>query len=540
MFQVFYKIWVVFNALLFNLTASIKLVMKTIPTSLLLNLGYYITFFCFLFSCLVSHGATNDEIVTDEHEYTIRYWDKDPGKVDKYTSQANAQHVADHFDPVGGDGLHDHLIDFGFPEVRPGRRDVNIERALAGAANTIDRGRIKLTPSSLLNRTFDISPRNYSNQAVHSLCAHELFHLVQYEIMDWGVSGISRLAALPVLEGTAVAMEDAFPFTDNMQPAVTGFYKLAAFYLDDLFDEYFWDYEANGRGRQGGYHQALFWKYLMEQFGTVRDEPNLGVDFIKDYWEDTAEINGVVTNLRKIFESRDRHSTAAVDFGVLLEEVFQDFAIANWVRRFRNPDTSSYSIEVEDPARFYYADEDPAEATRSLGRLTSGGPSPSFDTDFGLGVSSGLRSESVEAWASKYLRLQLNAPHSSGDLISFRGQAASPDKVWFSVIGRRLNGEIDYIEKGTVLPESGNSFSCTLLQDSANPYIRVVAVATGGERRRSKSEADFDFEFEYTSPTVDILEPNSSYMAYVGDGAEPERFIAKVRVTTPLQARSRA
>lgn len=525
-------------------------VMKTIPTSLLINSGYYITFFCILFSCLVSHGATNDEIVTDEHEYTIRYWDKDPGKVDKFTSQANAQRVADHFDPVGGDGLHDHLIDFGFPEVRPGRRDVNIERALAGAANTIDRGRIKLTPSSLLDRTNIISPRNYSNGAVHSLCAHELFHLVQYEIMDWGVSGVSRLAALPVLEGTAVAMEDAFPLTDNMQASPTGFYRMSAFYLDDLFDEYFWDYEANGRGRLGGYHQGLFWKYLMEQFGTVRDEPNLGVDFVKDYWEDTAEINGVVTNLRKMFEKRDRHSTAAVDFGVLLEEVFQDFAIANWVRRYRDPGASSYSIEVEDPARFYYADEDPdpTTSTRSIsgdlptfslgggGLITSGGPSPSFDTDFGLGVSSGLRSESVEAWASKYLRLHLNAPHSSGDLISFRGQAASPDKVWFSVIGWRLNGEIDYIEKGTVLPESGNSFSCTLLQDSVNPYIQVVAVATGGERRRSKSEADFDFEFEYTSPTVDILEPNTSYLAYVGDGAEPERFIAKVRVTTPLHA----
>ncbi len=44
---------------------------------------------------------------------------------------------------------------------------------------------------------------------------------------------------------------------------------------------------------------------------------------------------------------------------------------------------------------------------------------------------------------------------------------------------------------------------------------------------------DADYNFSYFEPTLDIVEPTQSYRAYVGDGADPERFLVRLRVTSP-------
>ncbi len=490
----------------------------------------------------------NETITTPDDDYDIKYYNRDSSKTDDFTSDTNAQRIADHFDPDTGDGVHSRHQDLSFREASNSRRDVKIQDHDGNPSANYTRIRL---PVQVMN---DVG--HGSNQC-RGICTHEGHHIHQYEYVGPDSSYAKSSFGALGFEGPATAMMDCvFTGLDDAFSSSSsdlGWTHMAWLntYLDtadtsgDNHDDYFWG--------NNGYESALFWRYLMEQFGSERTEPSVGVDFLRRFYrlaDDNRE--GISTTMRDVLDEKDRHTTTASDPGVSLEEAFQDFSIANWTRRYHSPRSwaSTFTIDVDDPDRFTYLDEDPSTVTNALfqaftdssGSWTSvGGMSderPAAVNTHSLtpGNNTGLQTVNLDKWASRYLSCSFGGG-GAGYGIGFWAEAEDGGTCWYSLIGRRASGSIDLIEKGSTNPDSGNSFRFATMQDASDPYVEFVAVVNG-ESGPSESgftylTVDSEYYFSYFAPNIDILEPTSDYKAYVGDGAEPERFIVKVAVTSP-------
>ena len=243
-------------------------------------------------------------------------------------------------------------------------------------------------------------------------------------------------------------------------------------------------------------------------------------------------------------------SWPALGFGLLLllfalEEVFQDFTIANWVRRYRNPESyaAGFTITVDDPGRFFYEDENPSVATEpfltGITKEENADPRPGSTHSLTAGANTGPLTASVEKWAAHYLRCDFTGSASSTHGLGFWAETESGGKIWYSLIGLRQSGEVDLIVKGATDPDAGNSFNYATMQSSTagDPYVMFTAVLNGDEGGSQDgftfTTVDTDYHFGYFEPEIDIVEPNETYRAYVGDGANPERFLVRLRVVSP-------
>lgn len=490
----------------------------------------------------------NEKITTEDDDYDIQFRNKDATDTDWFTSDGDAQRIADHFDPDSGDGIHSRHQDLNFREASKSRRDVKITKHDGNPSANYTRIRL---PVDIMN---DVG--HGSSQCL-GICTHEGHHIHQYEYVGPDSSYGKSSFGLIGFEGPATAMMDCvFTGLDDAfssSSADIGWTHVAwlSTYLDtddslaSNHDDYFWG--------NNGYESALFWRYLMEQFGSNRTEPEVGVDFLRRFYQ-LADANkeGIATTMRDVLDEKDRWSTTDTDTGVSLEEAFQDFSIANWTRRYRNPNSwaTGFSIDVGDPARFQYVDEDPAAVTNSLFQLftdSSGNlqwvgsanderPAATGTHSLTPGNNTGLQTVNLDKWATRYLSCSFSGS-GAGYGIGFWAEAEDGGTCWYSLIGRRASGSIDLIEKGTTTPDSGNSFRFATMQDAVDPYVELIAVVNG-ESGPSESgftylTVDSEYYFSYFAPTIDILEPTADYKAYVGDGAEPERFIVKLAVTSP-------
>ena len=484
--------------------------------------------------------SCNEKIVTSDYDYNIHYYNKKPSKTEWYTSDRNAERIADLFDPTSGTGIHQAYLDAGFrsPDFQSGR-DIKLKPSdiTDGRSNALFPNRIFLTPE-FLNST------GHNTPACKLLCTHELHHMVQYEYIPWGTYLLSLYPF--AVEGTAVAAEDALlSSTDNAWGYAGGFYYQAYSYLRGGHSDYLWG--------NSGYEGGLFWKYLMEQYGTWRSEPAVGVDVLRKFYnlsDDNRE--GFLTTIQDLLDDRDRYSTAATDTHVELRDLFQDFTIANWTRRYRNPHSyaSAYSIDVSDPGRFYYYDENPATATLSLYSVYSydgkwnavtsestTGPYEKAEHNLPPASTTGIKTSSAAKYAAEYIRCNLTGTPSGTYGIGFWTESTDGCKCWFSLIGVRQSGSVDLISKGTTSPDSGNSFHYATMQNTSDPYETLIAVVTGeaGESVDGYTylTVDFDYTFSYFLPTVEIRDPTTEYKAYVGDADNPDRFIVRVNVESP-------
>ena len=487
-----------------------------------------------------------DEIVTDTFEYEINYDPDDPSDRERYTSDRDARSIARQFDASGGTGVHHAYLDLGFREpdfYDLGNRDVDLEPG-AGSGNALLPWRIVLTPEAL-------SVIGHDTIECTSLCIHELHHMVQYEYIPYGTY---YLSLYPIAsEGPAVAMEDGVvagaddgPFNNKWY---MGFYQYAEIYLDGRYDvEVAYDTYLWGTGKWPwsaggyGYATALFWKYLMEQFGTERSEPAVGMDFLKRFYV-LADANrqGLLTTLQDTLDEKDRQTTAEYDPGVELEEAFRDFTIANWVRRYRNPlpYAAGYTVAVADAARFYYVDEDPATCREAIYDATSlTNVRPLADRSYSLTPigTTGIQTGDVENCAASYVSCTFGSCTTRQYAVGFWAQSYESAGAVYSLIGRRHNGVIDLIRTGTVHPDPGNAFSYAVMQDPTNWYEELVAVVNGLSTRLDGGftmlHSPFTYSFGYIAPDLDILEPNSNYRAFLGEWASPERFIVKLMVSS--------
>ncbi len=498
-----------------------------------------------LVPCSASAKTLNETIHTSDHDYAIKYRNRDSTDTAWYTSDGDAQDIADHFDPDSGDGIHDKHDNYSLREPKPSRRDVKLE---ADSGNPRANYTRILLPVSMLNSV------GHNSLVAKGITTHEGHHICQYEYIGPDSSYAKNTMNPMGFEGPAVAIQDAY-FSSMDDLLSTGNYgwtqaSWLSGYLDttgggDNHDDYFWG--------NNGYESALFWKYLMEQFGSTRTEPQVGIDVIRKFYllaEENKE--GIYSTMDDVLDVKDRWTTLATDTGVDLEEVFQDFSIANWTRRYRSPQTwgSGFTFDVDSPGRFYYVDEDPATATLALcSTYTAGGtlsllsasnherPSPAATHSQSAGSNTGTQTLNVDKWAAKYVRCNFTGWPSAAHGVGFWAKSESGAKAWYSLIGLRQSGAIDLISKGSVEPDSGNSFQYATMQSTIDPYTTFIGVINGqsgpSEDGWTYLTVDVDYSFSYFQPTIDILEPNNNYLAYVGDAHNPDRFIARLRVTSP-------
>ena len=487
--------------------------------------------------CGVAHAETlNEHVDTPNEEYRIHYYNRDTSNTNWFTDEDEAEAIGEDYDRDGSStegnplGAHDGYVRLGFKEPKFDRelgadRDIKLKDDDNPNSNE---DRIIIPPHVIQK----IGAWSFPMQQVNG---HELFHNVQFAYLGDG----NKLQSLMPFsyEGTATAMMDAiFDDCDGCARLSWTWLKHAANYLrlntqDNIFED------VGNRG----YHASIFWKYLMEQFGSDRTEPHTGHDVIERFFE-LAEANGygASTTLGDVLDEKDRYTTSASDTGTSLAKVFQDFAVANWIRRYINPNVSGYTLDVDDPARFYYLDEN-TSPTASLwdGDADPYDDQPRADATHTLGPGNHVSrtGRAVDTWGSLYLQCQLSNGSLSADDhgVGFWVTSDATDSLMYSLIGVRASGSIDLVAQGSSSPGIGNDFHYAVVQRQSDPYERLIAVASGLMDAADVlgAECNFDYYFGYFQPTLEIKYPTTNYCAYVGDHLKPERFVVKLKVTSP-------
>jgi hypothetical protein len=195
--------------------------------------------------------------------------------------------------------------------------------------------------------------RDKSAACIRAVLGHELFHHIEYRYSDnGGESGCSGVWGKTACEGQARALQDKIYLDLDLDPAnqcVAGFQDQADSYLATP-NQPLWG---------SSYSAALWWTYLMEQYGTVTSEPQRGTDFLAHWWID-AEQNIDSPNIFAITD-RTIDVTAASDNVV---NAFHDFTIANLAKDF---DLSGTSDDFR--RRYSYRDEDPVAGQNNQGEF---------------------------------------------------------------------------------------------------------------------------------------------------------------------------
>lgn len=191
---------------------------------------------------------------------------------------------------------------------------------------------------------------NNSESCIRAVIGHELFHHIEFGyVIDGGSSGCAGGFGKTACEGHARALQDKIYFDLDLDPAascVATFRGQVNGYMDKP-DRTIWG---------AGYGSALFWTYLMEQYGSYAFEPGRGIDFLVHWWE----------------RARDRMSDPSIvdvtDYAIKLTHpqdnvtnAYHDFTIANMMK---GRDLSQVSEAFR--LRYTYRDEDPVPLFNNL------------------------------------------------------------------------------------------------------------------------------------------------------------------------------
>ena len=335
-------------------------------------------------------------------------------------------------------------------------------------------------PEGLIN--IDAPSTNSKGElCLRKLTGHEIFHHVQYSYInfdEWPAWGEW------VIEGITKAMEDKvysdIDLGDDSIPNCSSYYARITEFLDRT-DDTIWD---------SSYSVALFWTYLTEQIGTTAETPQLGVDFIRRFWENAEDKDpdgiGVL-----------RDTISEFSPGTTLEDLFQDFTMANYAKDLN-------LTPIPDAQRFQYIDDDaPANAY----------PDVSVSN---ISIES-EQSDNVERWAVKYFESDID---NGCNIAGFRSDG---DFAAYGLLVTRADGSIS-----NIFQSRGNSFAKSIINNDVNPITKLTAVVGAFD-----DNANFDYVFGCGDAKIDIKTPDRDKMAFVGEPDQPERFLVKLVVTGP-------
>ena len=304
---------------------------------------------------------------------------------------------------------------------------------------------------------------------------HELLHRVQFTYSGLGEEWATGLFAI---EGHAKFMEDQV-FADLDDTPGTQYQLRSNGYLGN----------PNWDVTEASYNACLFWKYFTERYGAATDEPEVGVDAIRHFWEQSnapsvAEIGTVNLTL-------DSLGYSSVNF----RDVFRDWIVANYTK----------DLGTIPEAKYGYIDDD-------------GNPYSSVhktvDVSVGAGDYSTSANQSVVSWGAKYYRVR---PEATCGAVNFEFERDSGTPV-YHVMTIKDDELVDH------WTSTSYDWSKTVLNDD---YDEVVAVVGGYD-----GAAQVDVSYGCVDLYVNIVDPITAQPAFVGSILDPEKFLVRLEVTS--------
>lgn len=352
--------------------------------------------------------------------------------------------------------------------------------------------------------------RCYSDRSLRWVVSHEMFHGIQrrYET-NGGLDGSLGFGAW-FTEGTARCLDDRYDTElDGNGPFITD--------TNRLMNE---DHEDLGPYRDLSlmslsYRACLFWSYCCEQLGTNSAEPDSGIDFVRELWENVED--DLTANATK--DALGSLKSTIVDTGGgSLNRLFHDFAICIYTREF---DAST----LPNPERYFFVDETPAG---------SAGASPYenmvrravYDGSLGFPFSD---VDNVPSYGHKFYEVTIPAPSSSGvcEAVGLSGDAFN--EIGWSLVGVKAPESVGDPERATILSKQvGKEYARAFLHNASSPLTRLGAIIVGLD-----DASQFDYEFDSGPVSVSIVRPIFTRPAYPGPANAPGRFLVRVLVDGP-------
>jgi hypothetical protein len=321
---------------------------------------------------------------------------------------------------------------------------------------------------------------NASESCVRGILGHELFHHVEYRYaLDGGRPnvGCGEVFGATACEGQARALQDKIYFDLDLNPAascVATFRGQVDGYLGAP-DVTIWN---------ASYGSALFWTYLMEQYGEVSSEPARGIDFLVDWW-DVAQADAQAPGIYQITED-------AIQFDHPQHTVlgaYHDFIIANAVK-----DLDLAGTDTAFRNRYSYRDEEPVAGQTNLMQFAAVAMPADLVVPNGGSASSNV---SAQRFGAEYRRFDVRAC-AAGRTLEFSALPA-PQSIG---IGGGTQQGVDFDAMFALVPLRGGaagrpgylykqrakSWKQTILQP-ATPYTHVLAVTSGWHTRYEGSLA---------------------------------------------------
>lgn len=314
-----------------------------------------------------------------------------------------------------------------------------------------------------------------SNACTRAVLGHELFHKVQ---RTYRISTAPDNPGKWVSEGHARAMQDKI-YTDlDTDPAASctaGYNDAVRFYLAGN--------NSNPPQQQlsiwnNSYRAALWWTYLMEQFGNNNEEPAFGADFITE-WYEQAVLAGESANSFDITNQTIQVFDPAND----ILTTFRRFALANVIK---DMDLTDVSDEFRDT--YSYVDE---QANGPIDQNLYAQVRFADTLTVSNAQSSDLATYLAAAYGSQYFDVDISQCLSNRAVrVSFAPSILGPPDqgalpinqlgAWGVVVGQSSDGSGDI---GTLRPAKyfkklDQDWAVEFIQP-ANPYDRVFVSTTG-------------------------------------------------------------
>lgn len=342
---------------------------------------------------------------------------------------------------------------------------------------------IALRPSSMAIPFNPIDPGPDEGEVAVRVPRHELFHTAQQGVRYGG-------DVKWVMEGTARSTDDKFCLDAPTCYLSLDHYPGGRFVADSgsfLAD-------PNRTLFETSYHAALFWTYISEQYGTITDEPQRGIDFFVQFWASgnaNAHSHG-----REVID----FTLADMGYSETFEDVFKDFVVANYAKDIPNA-----------PDKYKYIDE--GQSTGSYGQvfLTDDqtlSPGEQYIVDENVA--------SVEAWGARYFRFNF---FSGIPTVDVKAATKTGDIVYYTLLG---------IKNGSIVEEinhTGADFNASIPNDELDEMVFIIAGLD--------ETVNFNLSVNATQPELRIQDPLATRPIQAGDPTAPEKIFVKVEVLSP-------
>jgi hypothetical protein len=319
-----------------------------------------------------------------------------------------------------------------------------------------------------------------NDELAQKVLGHELTHRVQY---NHDTSGGAPVQSKFLKEGTARASEDNWFLNIDNWPAALSFSS-----FNSQVNAYLLNPNRDITSYDMRYNSCLWWKYGSEQYGTITTEPERGVDFFLEvYDQNTAGHSSV---------SAVNHALSAMGTGTNFHESFKRFAVANWTKDLSGVPNGSYNYIDEDEAGnpAPYGPLDPADG----GTITSG-TDASWSNQF------------VQKYGLRYYEADIGA---DCPVISASFHRDFDGPAFYHVVTQDGSAFQTHVEG------SSKDWTQAFLNDGITKILAIVGSL--------EDTSQVDVTLACADPVVDIQMPNSGAVAYVTPASH---FLAQVLVT---------